>query len=60
VLESLVDRQNHQFSGPRQFSASQQPGDVRLGSSIIAGVVTQNFLNMISHVAPPGFVKRET
>jgi hypothetical protein len=58
MFKALIHRQDDQFPGPRQFSAPEQPRDISFGSGIVAGVATQNFLYMVSHVAPLGI--RET
>jgi Arc/MetJ family transcription regulator len=43
VLETLVHRQDDQFSGSGQFAVVEQPGQIGQGAGIIAAVPTQDF-----------------
>ncbi len=49
MLKPLIDRENDQLPGPRQFTGTQHTGDIRLRPGIVTTVPTENFLNPISH-----------
>lgn len=49
VLETLVDRQDHQLAGTAEPTVGKQAGDVRLGAGVVAGVVGKDLLDPLGN-----------
>src|SRR5690349_10928002 len=45
VLESLIDRQDHQLAGAAEAALHQDAGEIRLGAGIVALIIGEDFLD---------------
>ena len=60
MFESLINRQDHQFTGSCQFSMTEQAGQIGSRTCVVASVPAQDFSDAIVHSQPLVFVTRES
>src|SRR5437867_7362299 len=60
MLESLINRQDHQFTGPGQFSMTEQASQIGSCARVVASVPAQDLSDAIVHSQPLVFVTRDS